>query len=65
MDIFLLQLWEILQDLGWRHTVREPADHVVDGDAQAADYGASTPLSGLDPNSVRVVHREHPSGETN
>jgi hypothetical protein len=52
MDIFLLQLWEILQDLGWRHTVCEPAEHVVDGDAQASDHRAATPFSGLYPNSV-------------
>ena len=44
------------------HAGREVVQHVVDGDAQAADTGLSTPLAWFHGDDVSVVHDEALAG---
>jgi hypothetical protein len=56
LDIRLLQLWKILDDFLCRHTVREPAEDIVNGNTQTPDYGTPASLSGVNYDSFGIVH---------
>lgn len=50
------QLRKVLDDLIGGHAISKPTEDVVDGDAHASDYRATTALTGLNRDSVVVFN---------
>lgn len=55
-DIVALEVGEVGEDLLLTHPASEVVQHVVHGNAEAADAGLAAPLPGLDGDALAVVH---------
>ena len=56
-NVLVGQIGEVVDDLGPAHAGGNPAQHIADGNAQAAHAGASAPLARLQGDDVPIIHK--------
>lgn len=55
-DVVARKIGKVAQDVVLAHARREPVEHVIDRDAQAADARLAAALAGLDGDDPAIVH---------
>jgi hypothetical protein len=55
-NVLQLKLGKVLHDLLRRHPGGELIEYVVHRDSQPSDAGSSTPLAGLDRDTLSIIH---------